>query len=533
MGLENYSVRKLVYWLIALATIGRLCIAAFIELGNDEVYYLTYAFFPSLSHFDHPPMVGWVIQLFTLNFRFDSELFIRLGPVILSAGSTWIIFKIGTLIRDELTGLIAAIIFTSSIYASVIAGIFIMPDAPQLFFWLAGLYYLLRVLPDVSDRGSKKDFYFAGLFIGLSMLSKYTSVFLWIGAVSYILFFKKQWLRRKELYLSILISFVIFLPVLIWNFQNNFISFTYHTERVEVSHMGLRFDYFFTEFFGEVLYNNPLVFIMIIMALIAIIRHRHFLSREHKKIILLTAVPTILLFLSIALTRRTLPHWTGPAYTTLILLAACWQRERIVNHKYSSKSLSLLVPALVLIVVALSVGIGQVNHGWFDKKTQNVSAKDLGSNDVTLDLYGWRQIEKQFKGIKQETEDRGLISKDAPIISWRWFPAANLDYYVAYPLKMKVLALGKFEDIHKYAWINKSRGGFVTGMDGWFICTSRDYKNPQEVYGKCFNNIQLVQIIHIYRGRKHVMNAFVFYMNGLKPNADALFGLDKLILNNY
>ena len=532
MWLENYSERKLVYWLIALSTIGRLLIAAFIELGNDEVYYLTYALFPGLSHFDHPPMVGWVIQLFTLNFRFDSELFIRLGPVLLSAGSTWIIFKIGTLIRDELTGLIAAVIFTSSIYASVIAGIFILPDAPQLFFWLAGLYYLLKVLPDTSEGGSKKGFYLAGLFIGLSMLSKYTSVFLWVGAVGYILFYRKQWLKKKELYLSILISFIIFLPVLIWNFQNNFISFTYHTERVEVSDTGLRFDYFFTELFGEVLYNNPLVFIMIVMALVAIIRHRHFLSREHKKIILFIALPTIILFLCIALTRRTLPHWTGPAYTTLILLAACWQRERIVNYKYSRKSLSLLAPALMLIVLALSIGVGQVNHGWFDQKVKVVDTK-LGSNDVTLDLYGWRQIELQFALIKQETEEKGLIKKDAPIISWRWFPAANLDYYVAYPLKMKVLALGKFEDIHKYAWINKSRGGFITGMDGWFICTSRDYKDPEEVYGKCFERIQLVRKIPVYRGGTHVMNAFVFNMKGLKPNAEAAFGLDRLVLNNY
>ena len=301
MGFEKYKISRLVVWFIALATIGRLFIGYMMELGNDEVYYLTYAYLPDLSHFDHPPMVGWVIQLFTLNFRLNNELFIRLGPILLSAGSSWIVFRIGCMLRDELTGLIAVVMFTASFYASVIAGTFIMPDAPQLFFWLTGLYFLLKVLPDPSQTSNNRGLYWAGLFIGLSMLSKYTSVFLWVGAVLFILFYKRQWLSKKELYISILISFMIFIPVLIWNFDNKFISFLYHSERVDVTNNGLRPDYFFTELIGEIIYNNPLVFLMVVMALIAIIRKRHFLGRDHKKMLLLIAVPVILLFLAFAL----------------------------------------------------------------------------------------------------------------------------------------------------------------------------------------------------------------------------------------
>ena len=48
--------------------------ASMIELGNDEVYYWTYALFPDWSHFDHPPMVGITIQLFTLNLTFDIRI---------------------------------------------------------------------------------------------------------------------------------------------------------------------------------------------------------------------------------------------------------------------------------------------------------------------------------------------------------------------------------------------------------------------------------------------------------------------------
>ena len=56
MGFENYRITRLVLWIIALATLGRLLIGGLLELGNDEVYYLTYAYLPDLSHFDHPPI---------------------------------------------------------------------------------------------------------------------------------------------------------------------------------------------------------------------------------------------------------------------------------------------------------------------------------------------------------------------------------------------------------------------------------------------------------------------------------------------
>jgi len=58
---EQKSLRYL-YLLILVSLACRGFIAGMIELGNDEVYYLTYARFPDLSHFDHPPMVGLVIQ---------------------------------------------------------------------------------------------------------------------------------------------------------------------------------------------------------------------------------------------------------------------------------------------------------------------------------------------------------------------------------------------------------------------------------------------------------------------------------------
>ena len=214
------------FWLIAVSSILRLIAAATLELGNDEVYYWTYALYPDWSHFDHPPLVGVFIQLFSLNLLFDSEIFIRLSSVVFAAFNTWLFFKIGKRLKNEIVGWYASLLYTASLYSSLIVGVFILPDTPQVFFWLMSLYLMLDILPNRElPAGSKQKMIFLGLTIGLGMLSKYNSVFLWIGTGLYIIFYNRNWLKTYQLYLSIIISGLLLIPILYWNVQNDFISF--------------------------------------------------------------------------------------------------------------------------------------------------------------------------------------------------------------------------------------------------------------------------------------------------------------------
>ena len=59
--------------LISITTLVRCLIAATIGLGNDEVYYVTYAQHLEWNYFDHPPMVALLIRLTTFNLLFTSE----------------------------------------------------------------------------------------------------------------------------------------------------------------------------------------------------------------------------------------------------------------------------------------------------------------------------------------------------------------------------------------------------------------------------------------------------------------------------
>ena len=79
--MKESAFKKPLLIIIGISALVRAFLAASLELGNDEVYYWSYAMYPDLSHFDHPPMIGWLIQLFTVNLNLNSELFIRLCSI--------------------------------------------------------------------------------------------------------------------------------------------------------------------------------------------------------------------------------------------------------------------------------------------------------------------------------------------------------------------------------------------------------------------------------------------------------------------
>ena len=148
--MSNRYIKKAILVLIVISLVVRAFIAGMIELGNDEVYYWIYAVYPDWSHFDHPPMVGWMIQLFTLNLLFDQAFFLRLTSIIFGTLGTWLVYIIGTRLKNKRTGFYAALIYTASIYCFIISGTFILPDASQSLFWLLSLYLLIDGLTTVE-----------------------------------------------------------------------------------------------------------------------------------------------------------------------------------------------------------------------------------------------------------------------------------------------------------------------------------------------------------------------------------------------
>lgn len=525
-------LRKYRLWLLlAVSALVRLLIATFTELGNDEVYYINYALYPDLSHFDHPPMTGWIIQLFSLNLLFESESFIRLGAVVLGTLNTLLIYLTGKQLKDEVTGWYAALLYTISFYCFIIAGTFMMPDAPQTFFWLITILLLVKAIKAGPEgKGGGRFLLLAGLTGGLALLSKYTSVFLFTGAGLYILIYDRRWLRKWQVYAAICLSLLLFMPVILWNIRYDFISFAFHSDRVEVVKSVLRPDLFAIEIGGQVFYNNPVFFSLVIFGLISFFKGHFPDQKAELRLLIVTALPVIFLFLGFSLFRRTLPHWTGPAYMTLIPLVALFIREKTTYGKAGDLITPCIRVAMIFMIIVVSAALIQINQGWFlNKGIDKTTGKRLGIKDITLDLYGWEQLHDGFEPIYKQDTASGHMPKDAVILSQRWFPAANLDYYLARPMGIKLLTLAETERTHKYAWITQERGGFYPGMDAYFFSSSYDFVDPAGFYKDYFIRIEKPDTIPVYRNNRLVMYHYVWRLRGLVTiPPDRLTGKDLI-----
>ena len=509
MRIKEQNINKLLIGLLAVSAIVRGVLAAWMEFGNDEVYYWTYALYPDWSHFDHPPMVGWVIQLFSLNLLFDSEFFIRLASVVFMTANTYIIYRIGKDLKDAMTGFYAALLYTASIYAFVITGIFIMPDTPLMLFWLLAVWMAVK-----SEKNQNMIFF--GLFAGLAMLSKYSGVFLWVGMGLYILVFNRKQLKNPYLYLSLLISVICCIPILYWNIKYNFASLNFHSERVGGS--SINFGTFGTELAGEFFYNNPVIFVLSIIAVIAAFKKKINIEKPAQRLILCIALPMIVVFWVFSLMRPTLPHWNAPAFILLILLISCYLRDK---NNTSEKLPKSITAALCFLLLTLVIGVAEIKTGFIplDKHTE---PEQIGCDDFTVDMYGWRQLGEKFADFRAQKITEGVMKEEDGIVANQWFPLANLDYYVARPLGLRVMGLGWPEQLHKYLWINDERGGFHLGESYWFLSDSRYPKDPKTTYQWFFKEIELVGVIEIERCGKPAKNFFVYTCKDLCDNPPIL-----------
>ena len=282
----NYRKKTII--LIGIATLVRIIIACTTGLGNDEVYYRVFASHLQWNYFDHPPMVAWLIRLTTANLILDTEFFIRLGAIICAIAATWFIYLSGKRLVDERTGFIAAAIYTATIYGSIIAGTFILPDSPQIVCWSAGIYLLISITASNQVRNvSRRDLLLFGIAAGLGMLCKIHTIFLWLGFLLFVIMYNRRWLKEPVLYLSGAITLLFFYPVIRWNIDNQFLTFFYHGGRVNITDGGLDITSFFQFFGGQVFYFNPIIFVCIIIALIQAFKNNLPIAIPQKRILLL------------------------------------------------------------------------------------------------------------------------------------------------------------------------------------------------------------------------------------------------------
>jgi len=219
--------RVLAMSLVVVGFLLRLVYITQVELLPEDSYYWNYSQHLDLGYLDHPPMVAWLIWLGTAVFG-NTEFGVRVGAFGCALVAAFFVYRLTRNLFGEASAVVALVLMQILPFF-FLAGMLMTPDAPLTAAWAATLYFLERAL----IAGQARAWLFAGISIGIGMISKYTVGMLVPAAFLFVLLdpASRRWLVRWEPYAAAVVALVIFSPVIAWNAQHEWASFAFQTSR--------------------------------------------------------------------------------------------------------------------------------------------------------------------------------------------------------------------------------------------------------------------------------------------------------------
>jgi len=305
--------------LLAVTTVFRLFYIQWVDLAPDEAYYWTWSRHLQWGYYDHPPMVAFLILVFTTLFG-QSEFGVRVGWVLMTTLLSCLLYFMGRLMfRSERTGFYAALLMNLSLLASA-GAIIVTPDGPQGLFWALSILFVYLAVTGKGDAW----WYGSGIALGLGLLSKYTMILLAPCVFFFLLSYPegRNWLRRKEPYLAFLLGLAIFSPVILWNAQHDWLSFRFQLSHgLEVKRqVGLR--YFGDYWAGQAGLVSPLMFLGILWAMGKSAWLGFRLKKDTFLLLFWTSAPVLLFFAYTSLRSKVEANWPALAYFSALVALA-------------------------------------------------------------------------------------------------------------------------------------------------------------------------------------------------------------------
>jgi undecaprenyl-diphosphatase len=206
------------------------------------------------------------------------------------------------------------------------------PDAPLLAASAFGLYHVVVALQSpVGSRASTTHWIVAGVALGLAFSSKYTSILLPLTITVALLLRPSLRARFREPgpYLACLVATLVFLPVLHWNAQHDWISFRFQIQHGLGTPKGSAIKRELDLIGGQLGLVSPIVFALFAHAIWKTLRER---ADDARFVLAIVALGSWVFFAYSAMRRSVEPNWPAPSYVPgvalLAALAASPRRDR-------------------------------------------------------------------------------------------------------------------------------------------------------------------------------------------------------------
>ena len=366
-------------------------------LAPDEAQYWSWLQHNDLSFLTKPPLTTWVMGLSTWllgNTLLGVKWFALLGQLAVPLLGAALAREAATATHKGQAGWWAFGLLTTLPLVAA-GGLIMAPDALLLPLWLAGLLVLIRAVDVPPARAlCWGRWVLLGVMIGLAGLAKYNAGLFFPLLGLYLLWQQPIWLRKPQPYAAGLIALAMQVPVIYWNFTNDFAGIKHVLWQAEGDsrHGGLES---LADFIGsQALVLGPLG-LMVLMGgwLWAAKQAKQAKAKTPPRIALLLVftLPIFILFVGQSLTGKVQANWPLLATVPGLVLAAVW----LAQVKLKRWGIGLLALGLVL------------NMGLSGALYNTTLLRPLLplKTDPTKDLFGWAEMGELFGTLLGRLED--------------------------------------------------------------------------------------------------------------------------------
>jgi 4-amino-4-deoxy-L-arabinose transferase-like glycosyltransferase len=384
----SYSVKNLLF-ILALIWLYRLIVLSTtsFDLYLDEAYYFNWAKHLDLGYYSKPPMLSYLIASTTALFG-DGIFGVKIGSLLIYPITTAIIYLIAAELFDKRVAFYSALIFFTlpSVWLS---SLIISTDVVLLLFWSLALLFFIKALK--YDRAV--FWVAAGIASGLGLLSKYNFIFFLISVILVLTLnpaYRKHFTNRF-FYIAVILAFVVFLPNLYWNWQNDFVSFSHTGEIAQVDRDLFHPNKFFEFFAAQFLVFGPILFFYFWVMLF---KGAVFKDKRYKMLFLFSIV-MLGIIMTLSFLSRSFANWAAPTYVAASILVSAYL---VHNDKIKLIHYSLIIHTVIAVIFfhyhffAALVGL-------------ELSAKA----DPYKRVSGWSATSRQLKSLHSQHLDATLL----------------------------------------------------------------------------------------------------------------------------
>ena len=331
----------------------------------QDAYYYLYGQNLSLSYFDHPGMIGYILRIFTDLFG-QSIFVVKFADFLITSLTILSFYKLASYFLSKQKLQRAILLLTSTIFISILS-FNSTPDVPLLLFWTLSLICLYKAIFE-----EKKWFWvLGGIAMGLAFNSKYTALLLQLGLIGFLIFSNKyrKLFVSPWFWTSILLSILITYPVWYWNFQNEFASFVFQSSERTSSISEFKISP--KNFFGAI-GHQMLLLIPILFLVIGVITYKYLkrallkLKIPQAKTLFLLAffIPTFVGFFSLTPIYWVKLNWMMPSYITGIIIAGMFINKRLLKTQLIISIAFHVLASLQILFYVVPIKSDDTWVGW-------------------------------------------------------------------------------------------------------------------------------------------------------------------------